>query len=74
MLIREDRSCAIGDLGLALVLPGLSGSPAWAPTQLQGPATIMEVSTLGKGKGQDDGGSIVTITMAVILEQQCLWW
>lgn len=74
VLIREDRSCAIGDLGLALVLPGLSGSLAWAPTQPQGPATIMEVSTLGKGEGQDDGGSNVSITMAVVLVQQCLWW
>uniref|UniRef100_A0A8D2DVI2 Anti-Muellerian hormone type-2 receptor n=1 Tax=Sciurus vulgaris TaxID=55149 RepID=A0A8D2DVI2_SCIVU len=45
VLIREDRSCAIGDLGLALVLPGLTGSPSWAPTQPQGPAAILEAGT-----------------------------
>ncbi|KAM4839755.1 LOW QUALITY PROTEIN: anti-Muellerian hormone type-2 receptor, partial [Urocitellus parryii] len=45
VLIREDRSCAIGDLGLALALPGFSGSPAWDPSQSQGPATIMEAGT-----------------------------
>uniref|UniRef100_G3TK14 Anti-Muellerian hormone type-2 receptor n=1 Tax=Loxodonta africana TaxID=9785 RepID=G3TK14_LOXAF len=45
VLIREDGSCAIGDLGLALVLPGLTQPPAWAPTQHQGPATIMEAGT-----------------------------
>ncbi|XP_077810502.1 anti-Muellerian hormone type-2 receptor isoform X10 [Macaca mulatta] len=42
VLIREDGSCAIGDLGLALVLPGLTQPPAWTPTQPQGPAAIME--------------------------------
>ncbi|XP_008051638.1 anti-Muellerian hormone type-2 receptor isoform X2 [Carlito syrichta] len=42
VLIREDGSCAIGDLGLALVLPGLAQPPAWAPTQPRGPAAIME--------------------------------
>ncbi|KAM6153997.1 anti-Muellerian hormone type-2 receptor isoform 2-T2 [Erethizon dorsatum] len=45
VLVREDRSCAIGDLGLALVLPGLSQPPTWAPTQPQGPAAIMEAGT-----------------------------
>ncbi|XP_042638082.1 anti-Muellerian hormone type-2 receptor [Orycteropus afer afer] len=45
VLIREDGSCAIGDLGLALVLPGLTQPPAWVPTQLQGPAAIMEAGT-----------------------------
>ncbi|KAM9228981.1 anti-Muellerian hormone type-2 receptor [Dugong dugon] len=45
VLIREDGSCAIGDLGLALVLPGLTQPPAWAPTQPRGPATIMEAGT-----------------------------
>ncbi|KAM5289006.1 anti-Muellerian hormone type-2 receptor [Ctenodactylus gundi] len=45
VLIREDRSCVIGDLGLALVLPGLTQHPAWAPTQPQGPAAIMEAGT-----------------------------
>ncbi|XP_044612206.1 anti-Muellerian hormone type-2 receptor isoform X3 [Equus asinus] len=45
VLIREDGSCAIGDLGLALVLPGLTQPPAWAPTQPQGPAAIMEAGT-----------------------------
>uniref|UniRef100_H0XL93 Anti-Muellerian hormone type-2 receptor n=1 Tax=Otolemur garnettii TaxID=30611 RepID=H0XL93_OTOGA len=45
VLIREDGSCAIGDLGLALVLPGLTQPSAWAPTQLQGPAAIMEAGT-----------------------------
>lgn len=54
MLIREDGSCAIGDLGLALVLPGLAQPPTWAPTQPRGPAAIMEVSTLRKA-AQDDG-------------------
>lgn len=48
VLIREDGSCAIGDLGLALVLPGLTQPSTWAPTQLQGPAAIMEVSILDK--------------------------
>ncbi|XP_025786389.1 anti-Muellerian hormone type-2 receptor isoform X2 [Puma concolor] len=42
VLIREDGSCAIGDLGLALVLPGLTQPPTWAPTQPRGPAAIME--------------------------------
>ncbi|XP_004872806.2 anti-Muellerian hormone type-2 receptor isoform X3 [Heterocephalus glaber] len=42
VLIREDGSCVIGDLGLALVLPGLSQPPTWAPTQPPGPAAIME--------------------------------
>ncbi|XP_013376416.1 PREDICTED: anti-Muellerian hormone type-2 receptor isoform X5 [Chinchilla lanigera] len=45
VLIREDRSCAIGDLGLALVLPGLSQPPTWAPTRPRGPAAIMEAGT-----------------------------
>ncbi|KAM6216047.1 LOW QUALITY PROTEIN: anti-Muellerian hormone type-2 receptor [Rhynchocyon petersi] len=45
VLIREDGSCAIGDLGLALVLPGLIQPPAWAPTQPRGPAAIMEAGT-----------------------------
>lgn len=55
MLIREDGSCAIGDLGLALVLPGLAQPPTWAPTQPRGPAAIMEVSTLDDGEARDDG-------------------
>uniref|UniRef100_A0A2K5Q5R1 Anti-Mullerian hormone receptor type 2 n=1 Tax=Cebus imitator TaxID=2715852 RepID=A0A2K5Q5R1_CEBIM len=42
VLIREDGSCAIGDLGLAMVLPGLAQPPGWTPTQPQGPAAIME--------------------------------
>ncbi|GAB1299918.1 Receptor protein serine/threonine kinase [Apodemus speciosus] len=42
VLIREDRSCAIGDLGLALVLPGLAQPPALAPAQPRGPAAILE--------------------------------
>ncbi|XP_013014595.1 anti-Muellerian hormone type-2 receptor isoform X3 [Cavia porcellus] len=42
VLIREDRSCVIGDLGLALALPGLSQPPTWAPTPPRGPAAIME--------------------------------
>ncbi|EHB09067.1 Anti-Muellerian hormone type-2 receptor, partial [Heterocephalus glaber] len=45
VLIREDGSCVIGDLGLALVLPGLSQPPTWAPTQPPGPAAIMEAGT-----------------------------
>ncbi|XP_066110969.1 anti-Muellerian hormone type-2 receptor isoform X1 [Saccopteryx bilineata] len=45
VLIREDGSCAIGDLGLALVLPGITQPPTWAPTQPQGPAAIMEAGT-----------------------------
>ncbi|XP_045040189.2 anti-Muellerian hormone type-2 receptor [Desmodus rotundus] len=45
VLIREDGSCAIGDLGLALVLPGLTQPSTWAPTQPQGPAAIMEAGT-----------------------------
>ncbi|XP_051016387.1 anti-Muellerian hormone type-2 receptor [Acomys russatus] len=45
VLIREDRSCAIGDLGLALVLPGLAQPPALAPTQPRGPAAILEAGT-----------------------------
>ncbi|XP_060162065.1 anti-Muellerian hormone type-2 receptor isoform X3 [Globicephala melas] len=45
VLIRDDGSCAIGDLGLALVLPGLAQPPAWAPTQPRGPAAIMEAGT-----------------------------
>lgn len=48
VLIREDRSCAIGDLGLALVLPGLAQPPALAPTQPRGPAAILEVSAFDK--------------------------
>ncbi|XP_051700851.2 anti-Muellerian hormone type-2 receptor isoform X1 [Oryctolagus cuniculus] len=42
VLIREDGSCAIGDLGLALVLPGFAQPRAWAPPQPRGPAAIME--------------------------------
>uniref|UniRef100_A0AC11C7B9 Anti-Mullerian hormone receptor type 2 n=1 Tax=Ovis aries TaxID=9940 RepID=A0AC11C7B9_SHEEP len=42
VLIRDDGSCAIGDLGLALVLPGLAQPPTWAPSQPRGPAAIME--------------------------------
>ncbi|XP_037584943.1 anti-Muellerian hormone type-2 receptor [Cebus imitator] len=45
VLIREDGSCAIGDLGLAMVLPGLAQPPGWTPTQPQGPAAIMEAGT-----------------------------
>ncbi|XP_055976083.1 anti-Muellerian hormone type-2 receptor [Sorex fumeus] len=45
VLIRDDGSCAIGDLGLALVLPGLTQPPAWAPTPPRGPAAIMEAGT-----------------------------
>nr|XP_048305609.1 anti-Muellerian hormone type-2 receptor isoform X2 [Myodes glareolus] len=45
VLVREDRSCAIGDLGLALVLPGLAQPPASAPTQPGGPAVILEAGT-----------------------------
>ncbi|XP_042554995.1 anti-Muellerian hormone type-2 receptor isoform X1 [Dipodomys spectabilis] len=45
VLIREDKSCVIGDLGLALMLPGLTQPPAWVPTQPQGPAAIMEAGT-----------------------------
>ncbi|KAM8912494.1 anti-Muellerian hormone type-2 receptor isoform 3-T3 [Lycaon pictus] len=45
VLVREDGSCAIGDLGLALVLPGLTQPPTWAPTQPRGPAAIMEAGT-----------------------------
>ncbi|XP_036771136.1 anti-Muellerian hormone type-2 receptor isoform X1 [Manis pentadactyla] len=45
VLVREDGSCAIGDLGLALVLPGLAQPPTWAPTQPRGPAAIMEAGT-----------------------------
>nr|XP_012305747.1 anti-Muellerian hormone type-2 receptor isoform X5 [Aotus nancymaae] len=45
VLIREDGSCAIGDLGLAMVLPGLTQPPGWTPTQPQGPAAIMEAGT-----------------------------
>uniref|UniRef100_A0A8C6QGS7 Anti-Muellerian hormone type-2 receptor n=1 Tax=Nannospalax galili TaxID=1026970 RepID=A0A8C6QGS7_NANGA len=45
VLIREDRSCAIGDLGLALVLPGHTQPPASALTQPRGPAAIMEAGT-----------------------------
>ncbi|XP_047642711.1 anti-Muellerian hormone type-2 receptor isoform X4 [Phacochoerus africanus] len=45
VLIRDDGSCAIGDLGLALVLPGLAQPPTWAPTQPRGPAAIMEAGT-----------------------------
>ncbi|XP_048197761.1 anti-Muellerian hormone type-2 receptor, partial [Perognathus longimembris pacificus] len=45
VLIREDTSCAIGDLDLALVLPGLTQPPAWVPTQPRGPAAIMEAGT-----------------------------
>ena len=42
MLVRDDGSCAIGDLGLALVLPGLAQPPTWAPSQPRGPAAIMD--------------------------------
>nr|XP_051700854.1 anti-Muellerian hormone type-2 receptor isoform X7 [Oryctolagus cuniculus] len=45
VLIREDGSCAIGDLGLALVLPGFAQPRAWAPPQPRGPAAIMEAGT-----------------------------
>ncbi|KAL6030785.1 hypothetical protein STEG23_010285, partial [Scotinomys teguina] len=45
VLIREDSSCAIGDLGLALVLPGLARPPPSAPTQPRGPAAILEAGT-----------------------------
>ncbi|CAO2600646.1 Anti-Muellerian hormone type-2 receptor [Lemmus lemmus] len=45
VLVREDRSCAIGDLGLALVLPGLARPPASAPTQPGGPAVVLEAGT-----------------------------
>ncbi|KAI4587855.1 hypothetical protein MJG53_020533, partial [Ovis ammon polii x Ovis aries] len=45
VLIRDDGSCAIGDLGLALVLPGLAQPPTWAPSQPRGPAAIMEAGT-----------------------------
>ncbi|XP_053423303.1 anti-Muellerian hormone type-2 receptor-like isoform X2 [Nycticebus coucang] len=47
VLMREDGSCAIGDLGLALVLAGLTQPSTWAPTQLQGPAAIMEADSGG---------------------------
>lgn len=73
MFIREDRSCAIGDLGLALVLPGLTQPSTWAPSQPQGPAAIMEVSILDKDEDQDDGGAAdgdVTIVVATV--QPCL--
>lgn len=56
VLIRDDGSCAIGDLGLALVLPGLAQPPTWAPSQPRGPAAIMEVSTLEAGETHDGGG------------------
>uniref|UniRef100_A0A8C5NUL8 Anti-Muellerian hormone type-2 receptor n=1 Tax=Jaculus jaculus TaxID=51337 RepID=A0A8C5NUL8_JACJA len=45
VLIREDKSCAIGDLGLAMVLPGLTQGPASVLTQLRGPAAILEAGT-----------------------------
>ncbi|XP_056654096.1 anti-Muellerian hormone type-2 receptor isoform X2 [Monodelphis domestica] len=45
VLVRDDGSCAIGDLGLALALPGLTQPPAWLPAQPRGPATIMEAGT-----------------------------
>nr|XP_021499218.1 anti-Muellerian hormone type-2 receptor [Meriones unguiculatus] len=45
VFVREDRSCAIGDLGLALVLPGLAQPPASAPAQPRGPAAILEAGT-----------------------------
>lgn len=45
VLVRDDGSCAIGDLGLALVLPGLAQPPTWAPSQPRGPAAIMEAGT-----------------------------
>ncbi|XP_027714219.1 anti-Muellerian hormone type-2 receptor [Vombatus ursinus] len=45
VLVRDDGSCAIGDLGLALALPGLTQPPTWLPTQPRGPATIMEAGT-----------------------------
>lgn len=57
VLIRDDGSCAIGDLGLALVLPGLAQPPTWAPTQPRGPAAIMEVSTLEKAEVQAGGSA-----------------
>lgn len=73
VLIREDGSCAIGDLGLALVLPGLTQPPVWAPTQPQGPAAIMEVSTLDKDEVQEDhGGADAVVPVAVATVQQCL--
>lgn len=73
MLIREDGSCAIGDLGLALVLPGLTQPPAWAPTQPQGPAAIMEVRTLDKDEAQEHrGGADAVAPVAVATVQQCL--
>lgn len=73
MLIREDGSCAIGDLGLALILPGLTQTPTWAPTQPRGPAAIMEVSTLDKDEAQDDGGGADEDTpIAIATVQQFL--
>ncbi|XP_037370742.1 anti-Muellerian hormone type-2 receptor isoform X2 [Talpa occidentalis] len=45
VLIREDGSCAIADLGLALVLPGLHQPPTWTPPQPRGPAAVMEAGT-----------------------------
>ncbi|XP_004692549.1 PREDICTED: anti-Muellerian hormone type-2 receptor [Condylura cristata] len=45
VLIREDGTCAIGDLGLALVLPGLHQPPTCTPTPLRGPAALMEAGT-----------------------------
>lgn len=69
VLIREDGSCAIGDLGLALVLPGLTQPPAWTPIQPRGPAAIMEVSTLHKDEAQEDGGdadAVAPIAVATV--------
>ncbi|XP_060049459.1 anti-Muellerian hormone type-2 receptor isoform X2 [Erinaceus europaeus] len=45
VLIREDGSCVIGDLGLALVLPGFTQPPARGPIQPRSPAAIMEAGT-----------------------------
>lgn len=74
VLVREDGSCAIGDLGLALVLPGLTQPPTWAPTQPRGPATIMEVSTLDEGEARDDGGvADEDVSFAVATVRQYLW-
>lgn len=75
VLIREDGSCAIGDLGLALVLPGLTPPPTWAPTRPQGPAAIMEVSTLDKDEAYDNGGAAAAaedVLIAITVVQQCL--
>lgn len=70
VLIREDGSCAIGDLGLALVLPGLTQPPAWTPIQSRGPAAIMEVSTLNEGEAQEDGGDADTVAPIAVATVQ----